>query len=242
MTSGLALALAGVAAVYLVLCVLLRQTQDEEEPPTVENSIPFITPALQMMIHKSKFYVRMRSVRQRSRCQVPPHPREPHRCNRTVRAPIDPNKARRRAKFNLPIYTLRLPGHRLYVVNSTSLIPIVQRQFRTLAFTPIEAKAAADVMGASNTANEILAQNMTGDEGYLMGFAKAIHPALSPGASLDAMNRVTVQAIAESLNRKRAPMTVDMFKWIRHKVVFATTEGVYGPKNPFRDAPIEDAW
>ena len=159
-------------------------------------------------------------------------------------ASVDPDKAKHREKFNLPIYTLRLPGSRLYVVNSTSLIPIVQRQFRTLAFTPIEAKAAADVMGASHTANEILAQNMTGDEGYLMSFAKAIHPALSPGAGLDSMNQVSVQVIAESLDgiRTRDSMTVDLFEWIRHEVVFATTEAAYGPKNPFRDASIEDAW
>jgi len=60
MNYSLALALAGVAAAYILLHVLLRQTQDEGEPPAIENSIPFISPVLKMMIHKSKFHVRMR--------------------------------------------------------------------------------------------------------------------------------------------------------------------------------------
>ncbi|KAI2465943.1 cytochrome P450 [Annulohypoxylon bovei var. microspora] len=149
-----------------------------------------------------------------------------------------------RDKYNLPIYTLRLPGARLYVVNSTALIPVVQRQFRTLSFTAIEAAVAKNVIGVTKTTNNIISNNLTLDEGYLMTFSRYIHPTLSAGSSLDAMNRRAVEVIADSLDKwaKKSPVTVKMFHWIRHELVNATTESVYGPHNPFRDPAMEQAW
>ncbi|KAI1085984.1 cytochrome P450 [Rostrohypoxylon terebratum] len=149
-----------------------------------------------------------------------------------------------RDKHKLPIYTLRLPGTRLYVVNSISLIPVVQRQFRTLSFTAIEAAVAKNVIGVSKRTNDIISSNVTDDQGYLMSFARYIHPTLSAGSSLDAMNRRAVQVIADSLEKwaEEGPTNVKMFQWIRHELVRATTESVYGPQNPFRDPEMEKAW
>ncbi|KAI0891994.1 cytochrome P450 [Annulohypoxylon nitens] len=149
-----------------------------------------------------------------------------------------------RNKHKLPIYTLRLPGTRLYVVNSISLIPVVQRQFRTLSFTAIEAAVAKNVIGVSKRTDDIISSNLTDDEGYLMTFAKYIHPTLSAGSSLDAMNRRAVQVIADSLEKwaENGPTNVKMFHWIRHELVKVTTESVYGPHNPFQDPEMEKAW
>lgn len=149
-----------------------------------------------------------------------------------------------RDKYNLPLYCLRMPGSRIYVINSTSLIPIVQRQFRTLSFTALESKLARDVMGVSKSTHEIISRDNTRDEGYLVTFPKYIHPAVSAGPGLDAMNRRSVEVLAESLDvwANRGPATVKMFKWIRHELLIATTEGVYGPKNPYRDPTMEEAW
>ena len=36
----------GLAAVYVLLHVYLRATQDRREPPPVDTTIPFITPAI----------------------------------------------------------------------------------------------------------------------------------------------------------------------------------------------------
>jgi len=132
----------------------------------------------------------------------------------------------------------------MYVVNSTALIPVIQRQFRTLAFTPIEARSAEYAMGGSKTATEILAKDMTGDKGYLMSFAKYIHPSVTPGMKLDDMNWESVKVISASMDevRKVDPFSVKMFEWIRHEIVMATTEGVYGHQNPFRDSAVELAW
>ncbi|XP_044724297.1 cytochrome p450 domain-containing protein [Hirsutella rhossiliensis] len=151
---------------------------------------------------------------------------------------------RLRDKYGLPIYTLRMPGARIYVVNSTALIPVVQRQFRTVAFTPFAARAFKFAMGGSKTANDIIAVDMTEDHGYLMSFDKAIHPAVTPGPALDAMNLASIQNVAASLDelRRQGPSTISMFKWIQHAVLLSTTDAVYGPQNPYKDPAMEAAW
>ncbi|PVH97623.1 putative 25-hydroxycholesterol 7-alpha-hydroxylase [Periconia macrospinosa] len=148
-------------------------------------------------------------------------------------------------RYDLPIYTIRLPGARLYVVNSTSLIPSVQRQYKTLAFPPIEAKLAMNVCGSSKTANDILNTNVNGDEGfwgYSITHYKALHPALFPGPGLDAMNRVMARKVTMSLSRIQKPKSTGLFDFIKQEITHATTESVYGEGNPFRDPVIVDSF
>ncbi|KAI1128143.1 cytochrome P450 [Nemania abortiva] len=149
-----------------------------------------------------------------------------------------------RDKYKIPIYTLRLPGTRLYIVNSLSLLPSIQRQFRTLSFTAIEASIAANLIGVTKATSKIMEHNVTSDDGYLMSFPRYVHSALSAGPGLDSMNRRSIQVIAKSLNEhaQEGPTTVNLFQWVRHELLMASTEGVYGPKNPFRDPAMEQAW
>lgn len=103
---------------------------------------------------------------------------------------------------------------------------------------------ASNIVGVSKATSEVIERNLTSKEGYLMGFHKYVYSSLSPGTALDSMNRRAVQVIAESLDRqaKEGEKTVQLFQWARHELLMATTEGVYGPKNPFRDPEMEKAW
>jgi len=47
---------------FVLLCFFQRLTQKADEPPGVENAIPFIGPLIQMLRCKSGFHLRMRSV------------------------------------------------------------------------------------------------------------------------------------------------------------------------------------
>ncbi|KAK3322888.1 cytochrome P450 [Apodospora peruviana] len=150
---------------------------------------------------------------------------------------------------DLPMYTLRLPGSRIYVVNSLSMIPVVQRQIKTIAFTPIEAQAADKVMGMSKAANDILSTDMDAEGSYLSTFVKFIHPAVSPGPGLDALNRAAVEVISRSLdtsaqqaNVSGGSITVELFDFLRHEIFQATTEAIYGPENPMRCSKMERMW
>ncbi|KAI2466902.1 cytochrome P450 [Annulohypoxylon bovei var. microspora] len=150
-----------------------------------------------------------------------------------------------RDKHGLPIYTLRMPGQRIYVVNSLSLIPPLQRQNKLIAFAPIEAQAAATVMGVGPAGNAVIgSEKMFEDDSYLSTFVPSTHPALSPGPGLDAINGAAICYISGSLEKlsNDGPTTVELFSWVRRELFMATTESIYGPKNPFRDSALEQAW
>ncbi|KAF2868593.1 putative 25-hydroxycholesterol 7-alpha-hydroxylase [Massariosphaeria phaeospora] len=146
---------------------------------------------------------------------------------------------------DLPIYTLRLPGARLYIINSATLIPAVQRHFKELAFPPLEVKFASNICGSSKAANEILTRNVNGEEGdwgYSMTFYKAIHTPLAPGPGLDAMNRIMAERVVASIDGMKDRKRAKLFNFVKHEITLATTESVYGPQNPFRDRAVEESF
>ncbi|KAF3003989.1 hypothetical protein E8E14_007603 [Neopestalotiopsis sp. 37M] len=149
-----------------------------------------------------------------------------------------------RDKYNVPMYTLRMPGSRLYVVNSPSLLGPIQNQVRKLSFTALEAAIAANIFGINKETNAIMGRDLTNEHGYLMNFPKYVHSALSAGAGLDAMNRRAIEVISQSLDSwaARGSTNIKMFAWVRHELLLASTDAVYGPGNPFRDAAMENAW
>jgi cytochrome P450 len=135
---------------------------------------------------------------------------------------------------------------RLYIINSTDLIPIAQKQARILDFAPVETKVAINVMGASPDGRKILVRKRDNieDFSYAIEFDKAIHPAIAPGTKLDAMNRLAIHEVSTTLEllATRAPRTLKLFEWIKKEITLVTTKAVYGPKNPFNDAKIQNAY
>ncbi|PVH98078.1 cytochrome P450 [Periconia macrospinosa] len=151
-----------------------------------------------------------------------------------------------RDKHHLPIYTLRLPGSRIYVVNATDLIPVVQRQVRVLDFAPVETRAVINVLGATPAGKEILnlEREGVGKHAYAIEFDKAIHGAVTPGVHLDAMNRLAVRQVSQILNNlaTKQHQTLKLYDWVRKEISRATTDAVYGPENPFKQPGILEAF
>ncbi|KXX76316.1 hypothetical protein MMYC01_205325 [Madurella mycetomatis] len=85
----------------------------------------------------------------------------------------------------------------------------------------------------SKKALDIIRGDMVTDSGFLPAFIKAVHPALSNGAALDALNGEAHRVFTASLDEivARGPRTVKLFEWIRHKFLMATTDSVYSPRN-----------
>jgi len=150
----------------------------------------------------------------------------------------------------LPIYTLAIPGCKIYVVNSPELITAVQKQ-KTLAFEPLEAKLAKWLFHPSVKGGEIMHANTNakkGERGLYTEGAETIHAALLPGRGLDEMNRIAIQNIAASCDRLdlrnhgkivASPMRIKLRQWLQHQITMATTNSVYGPMNPFKDPKVE---
>lgn len=99
-------------------------------------------------------------------------------------------------------------------------------------------------MGVGKKALDIMRDDMVTDSGFLPAFIKVVHPALSSGPALDSMNGRAVEVLSRSLDRlvAQGPTRVNMFEWIRHELLMATTDSVYGPHNPLRDPANETAW
>lgn len=144
---------------------------------------------------------------------------------------------------------MSLPGQKMYVVTKPELVQVIQKQHKTLAFPPIEAKFAATVCGASPEAQAILAKNVNGDEGDFglsMDSYAAMRAALKPGPELDDMNRSMLLEIIKALDQlepaKGESRKLEMYGWLRGAITLATTRSVYGPMNPYNDKAIADAF
>lgn len=135
---------------------------------------------------------------------------------------------------------------RLYIINATELIPAAQKHYRILDFAPMEAKVAINVMGASPAGKKILVKTVNGveDYSYPILFDKAIHPAVSPGPGLHAMNVRSIQNVSSVVNRlvSQTPGSLMLMDFIRKEITEVTTEAVYGPRNPFADPKIQQAY
>ncbi|KAK7731948.1 hypothetical protein SLS63_005246 [Diaporthe eres] len=118
------------------------------------------------------------------------------------------------------------------------------RQFRALNFPVIMGKAIAKIAGTSAATNEIMNNNLVTDDGFLVGFNKAIHSTISAGSDLDRLNREAIGSFSMSMDGLTAggARYVPLFSWVRSEVLLGTTDAVYGPSNPFRVPDIEKAW
>jgi cytochrome P450 len=154
---------------------------------------------------------------------------------------------RLRDSYRLPIYTLRLPFQRIYIVNATELIPLLQKQWRVISFAAIAADAG-NVVGMSREAVEVMKRDLTSEHGFSASWPKYIMPAMAPGPDLDAINRRSIEVYAEEMDRLRVQATggkgvrVGLWEWTRRIMVSSTSEAVWGPQNPFRDPVVADAW
>ena len=102
-------------------------------------------------------------------------------------------------------------------------------------------------MGASPAGRKILVRTTPEgkeDFSYAVEFPKAIHPAVTPGAKLDGMNRVSAEKVLDAVERLigEGTRTLKLFAWVQKEIMIATTETVYGPMNPFRDEKVREAY
>jgi hypothetical protein len=148
-----------------------------------------------------------------------------------------------------PIFTISLPGQKMYVVTKPEIVQKVQKMYKVLAFPPIEAKFSSTVCGTSTEAQAILDKNLNGDEGdHGLSFEsyEAMRAALKPGDLLDDMNRVMIQEVARSLDElqpcKGETRIFSLYMWLRDSITTATTRSVYGPMNPYEDKAVADSF
>ncbi|ESZ97926.1 putative cytochrome P450 [Sclerotinia borealis F-4128] len=205
--------LALIMGAYFSFINTLGSNNELREPLAAQTSIPYIGHALGLMRSKFNYYVDL--------------------SHKTLE----------------PILTVTLSGTKMYIVNSLPLIQSIQKQPKDLAFPPIEAKFANQICGVSPEASKILMSNVNGDDGNFglsMESYHAMRGALTPGSGLDQMNRIMIQNVAASLDdlmpSGKKSVNIKLSEWLRRVVTKATTNSVYGPQNPFKEAGVQDSF
>ncbi|KAL8983471.1 MAG: hypothetical protein Q9205_002302 [Flavoplaca limonia] len=152
-------------------------------------------------------------------------------------------------KHPLPAFTLQTLGKKVYVVNSPDLIAAVQKNAKALSFNPFVSFVSPRIFDAGDEANAIIHDNIDGEKGpwgLLHDTSRGMHIALAPSDSLDWMTKTMLTKLEEHiepLGVGNDEVEVDLYKWVRKGITVASTEAVYGPKNPFNHKPeLEDAF
>lgn len=153
------------------------------------------------------------------------------------------------------IFTLPLPGSRLYIVTDPSLAAVVQRASKALSFTPLVPDITKRVLGLDDRTVDIVKQNLDPlpgeDRGFLADVHDMLYTYLGPGEDLNEMSREASQDLYKQVRQyvevlKGQPdrsETVGLLDWVRHFVAAGTAMSLYGPNNPFEvDPRLEKAF
>lgn len=155
------------------------------------------------------------------------------------------------ARINSPIYTLPVPGSRLYVISDPALTTQCFRLSKALTFTPFIKELGCRLTGASSKARRIIEYNMDGSlskEGYVIEIHDRTIQALTPGPEL---NRISHCFLRDLTDRYLAPLeshlarhqtkSIGLLAIIQEFVTFSSTTGLYGARNPFlQDRSLAD--
>ena len=107
-------------------------------------------------------------------------------------------------------------------------------------------QAIGKIAGTSNAVNKTMTKDVLTDNGFLLGFNKAMHQTMTPGPSLDALNRRAASTFVDLIDELKINPTktyqIPLSAWTRSIIIRGTTNAIYGTKNPFQDPAVEAAW
>ncbi|KAK0709532.1 cytochrome P450 [Lasiosphaeria miniovina] len=163
------------------------------------------------------------------------------------------------------IFTLPVPGSRIYMVTDPSLAAAVQRASKALSFTPLVPDITKRVLGLDAATIDIVRKNLDPEPGEQRGFLADIHDMvydyLGPGDALNQLSFAAATELASQVNTYAASLplseqlpqpheqaevqvrTVNLLLWVRHFVAIATARFLYGDDNPIAARPeLEEAF
>lgn len=140
------------------------------------------------------------------------------------------------------MYTIRLPGMRLYVINSTALISAIQYNPRDFSFSPFLARAASNLINASESGIEILSDDSS--DGFIKRHRDFNNASLLSGAGFEYLQSSYWYKVAavHAYRFGKSTRTTHMYDWITSEVIMAFTDVIYGDENPFRNLEAMMAW
>ena len=147
------------------------------------------------------------------------------------------------------ILTIPLPGTRIYLVTTPTLISSIQSKSRHLSNNPLFTTWTLRWAGIKSNSDgaEKIRRDMDNHkvESWTSEIRNQGLKALAPGPGLERMRAVFIQrngSFVTALSEKviSGQSTVDMWEYICHSVTVAGSTAVWGPSNPFEVHP--DLW
>lgn len=150
---------------------------------------------------------------------------------------------------DLPVYSLIVPGGRIYVVTDPDLIQAVDRQPKTFSFGPIVLHFATRFLVASQQSVQKLTAYESNEDGIRQtGLTpetlKIQHDSLAPGKDLDVITQIMIAGILRHLDYSATALDreVGLCAFFKEFVTVISTDAIYGhQKNPYQDHRVIDA-
>ncbi|KEQ82176.1 cytochrome P450 [Aureobasidium pullulans EXF-150] len=142
-----------------------------------------------------------------------------------------------------PIVTIDFLVSKVYLVNKSSAVAQVQRNAKVITFDPFLDSAAERMVNVSKRGLKLLTGKENGGGDLNRKIVKAMHPALL-GPGLDVANRNMVNNLSKSVDELASfsGKSFDLYAWAKHAITIASTDAVWGPKNPIKDPENEAAF
>ena len=150
-----------------------------------------------------------------------------------------------------PIFTMPMPGTRMYIVTDPALAATAQKT-KSLSFNPIIPEVTQRILGLDGKTVQILKTNIgreDGPDGFYPEVHDLVYSTMTPGDRLDELTtsatdmfRKHVSAYAQAIEPQTSAGSVeDLLAWTQHLVTAATAEFLYGPRNPIASDPTLEA-
>ena len=143
------------------------------------------------------------------------------------------------------MYTLRLPGAKLYIISCPKMVAAVDRHSSTLSLAPLSLDFIKHITLLSKQGIDILEKNFhfeKGAQSFHTDTMRALSTALAPGKALE---HTTSEMLSGSLrfldvtNASSQSKELDLVSWTRSLLTRASTDALYGAEaNPFRDPAL----
>ncbi|KAJ4301953.1 hypothetical protein N0V90_004049 [Kalmusia sp. IMI 367209] len=134
--------------------------------------------------------------------------------------------------------------NKAYIVNSPSLVAAVQKNHRVISFDPFLTGAAKRMAGITGPGLELLREEQNGGQGINNKVLHSMHPALL-GTGLDRMNEKMIKFLKFSMDELATTRNIntsfDLHAWCRHAITAASTDAIYGLRNPYKDREVEES-
>ena len=143
-------------------------------------------------------------------------------------------------KNPLPIFTATILKRKLYVVTSLELVNQIQRNAKTISFSPF-VTMTAEKLSQLPQEKVSLFKKSEKREGCAADTISAVEGALRQ-ADLDEMMPSMLDTLKDSIDKLSLGEPTDLHAWVRHCITIGSTRSIYGPQNPFHDKAVEDAF